>query len=84
MTILPCPFCGSSEVEYADLTFCYEYEGHTILCRNCEAHGPIVYVDYDSIPHYPLEQWKLREAVCKIKAEEYRQVAIEKWNNRKV
>ncbi len=43
LVILPCPFCGSEDIEYLTRM---EEDGYTcegsMICNNCESEGPIV------------------------------------------
>jgi Lar family restriction alleviation protein len=45
MNILPCPFCGSTDVEYeGDVTqsITIEWEDGCVVCKSCSAAGPTV------------------------------------------
>lgn len=79
MNMQPCPFCGSTNLKYMDLSSGNSYEGEAVVCKECWASGPVVYVHFNNLP-VDVEQ---RALVLKARNEECYNLAVEKWNNRK-
>ena len=58
--ILPCPYCGSTDLRIASFDCNYLYQIKTgerfnVLCTSCEASGPITFDSGDAV-----EAWNQR------------------------
>ena len=67
--LLPCPFCGSIDVE---VSFDYE-RGETGHCNSCEASGPYPNLDF------PVT---FDEKQREVQAKAWKSKAVELWNRR--
>ena len=56
-TLLPCPFCGSSDVSYHAETL-YSF----VVCGKCEAEGPAISCDETGAMEQAASAWNQRSA----------------------
>ena len=56
-TLLPCPFCGSSDVSYHAETL-YSF----VVCDKCEAEGPAISCDETGVMEQAAAAWNQRSA----------------------
>ena len=88
MEIKPCPFCGSTNIDFSSKTSSSS-TGRTyhvvVYCKKCRAYGPRVLVRCCDIPEEANKPQYLQ--LVNLKDGKYSQMAkdkaIEKWNERK-
>lgn len=73
-TLQPCPFCGSTKLDYSLKTSGAGYHA-VVYCKTCHTYGPRVLIKHEGDTYPDRYKYERDETI--------KQKAAELWNNRK-